>query len=225
MIPVGSLGVRPAGADIAFTTDGNLYMWTNEGGNERGLYTLDTNTGTASAVGVTGQGPKMTGLAVLDSGSGDLIGAKTGYVNQPDPSNPDPGEFAVINRNDGTIDDTYTMHDQNGEHTYHAGDAAVGELCGEVIRQGNLKDDLDVLSDPNDPVPLDANRASEFTEFDGTDNSGDRECFPPGVTHYIGFGWWVPENVGNEIQGDSVSFDLGFYTQQCRNNDGSYKPS
>jgi hypothetical protein len=41
------------------------------------------------------------------------------------------------------------------------------------------------------------------------------------VTHYIGFGWWLPEEDGNEVQGDSVSFDLGFYTEQCRNNDGS----
>jgi Ca-activated chloride channel family protein len=29
----------------------------------------------------------------------------------------------------------------------------------------------------------------------------------------------VPTDVGNEIQSDSVAFDLGFYTEQCRNND------
>jgi len=46
-------------------------------------------------------------------------------------------------------------------------------------------------------------------------------CFPNSTTAYIGFEWWVPTDVGNEIQGDSVSFDLGFYTEQCRHNDGT----
>jgi hypothetical protein len=27
-------------------------------------------------------------------------------------------------------------------------------------------------------------------------------------------------DVGNEVQSDSVSFDLGFYAEQCRHNDG-----
>jgi hypothetical protein len=31
----------------------------------------------------------------------------------------------------------------------------------------------------------------------------------------------VPTDVGNEIQTDSASFDLGFYTEQCRHNSGS----
>ncbi|WP_340100078.1 SipW-dependent-type signal peptide-containing protein [Salinibaculum salinum] len=52
------------------------------------------------------------------------------------------------------------------------------------------------------------------------DKNGDR-CFENSTTAYIGFEWWVPEHVGNEIQGDSVKFDLGFYTEQCRHNDGS----
>jgi hypothetical protein len=39
------------------------------------------------------------------------------------------------------------------------------------------------------------------------------------VTHCFGLAWWVPEDVGNEIQSDSASFDLGFYAEQCRNND------
>jgi hypothetical protein len=44
------------------------------------------------------------------------------------------------------------------------------------------------------------------------------------VTHCFGLAWWVPEDVGNVIQSDSVSFDLGFYTEQCRNNDNPTGP-
>jgi predicted ribosomally synthesized peptide with SipW-like signal peptide len=58
----------------------------------------------------------------------------------------------------------------------------------------------------------------------GGQENGDRECFPNSTTAYIGFEWWLPLDVGNEVQTDSVSFDLGFYTEQCRHNDGSGMP-
>ena len=38
------------------------------------------------------------------------------------------------------------------------------------------------------------------------------------TTYYMGWEWWVPEEVGNIIQGDTVSFDIEFYAQQYRNN-------
>jgi predicted ribosomally synthesized peptide with SipW-like signal peptide len=47
-----------------------------------------------------------------------------------------------------------------------------------------------------------------------------RECFPNSTTAYVGFEWWLPVDHANEIQTDSASFDLGFYTEQCRHNDG-----
>jgi hypothetical protein len=49
-------------------------------------------------------------------------------------------------------------------------------------------------------------------------SEGEPACFPHGRTFCAGFEWWVPTSVGNEIQGDSVAFDLGFYTEQCRHN-------
>jgi hypothetical protein len=30
--------------------------------------------------------------------------------------------------------------------------------------------------------------------------------------------WWLPIDHGNQVQSDSVTFDLGFYTEQCRHN-------
>ena len=52
-------------------------------------------------------------------------------------------------------------------------------------------------------------------------SGGDPVCFPAQRTYCLGFEWWVSPAVENEIQSDSVSFDLGFSTEQCRHNDGS----
>jgi predicted ribosomally synthesized peptide with SipW-like signal peptide len=53
----------------------------------------------------------------------------------------------------------------------------------------------------------------------------DGVCFDPNTKYCIGFDWRLPVDHANEIQGDSVGFDLGFYTEQCRHNDGSGGPS
>jgi len=45
-------------------------------------------------------------------------------------------------------------------------------------------------------------------------------CFRGETDFSAAFAWWVPVDHGNEIQSDSVEFDLGFYTEQCRHNDG-----
>ena len=39
--------------------------------------------------------------------------------------------------------------------------------------------------------------------------------------HQVSLVWWLPINHGNQVQSDSVTFDLGFYTEQCRHNDGA----
>jgi predicted ribosomally synthesized peptide with SipW-like signal peptide len=48
-----------------------------------------------------------------------------------------------------------------------------------------------------------------------------RNCFSNSDDHFIAVEWWLPINHGNQVQGDSVSFDIGFYTEQCRHNEGS----
>jgi hypothetical protein len=90
----------------------------------------------------------------------------------------------------------------------------------QVFRRGTLQDDLAALQ-AGAGIPLDGDLTTAFDELDDAPDSDGRDCFDPGVTYYIGFGWWLPSDIGNEVQGDSVSFDLGFYTEQCRNNDGS----
>ena len=96
------------------------------------------------------------------------------------------------------------------------------EGCDEVIFSGSLRDAEQALT-ANDGrgIPLDADRDTPFDELNDPENAETRECFSSSHTSCFGFSWWLPENHGNEVQSDSASFDIGFYTEQCRHNDGS----
>jgi len=52
------------------------------------------------------------------------------------------------------------------------------------------------------------------------------KCFKQSHTYFYGFAWWIPKEVGNEIQSDKVKFDLKFGAVQCRhvNNPEKYNP-
>jgi predicted ribosomally synthesized peptide with SipW-like signal peptide len=97
---------------------------------------------------------------------------------------------------------------------------AVGD---EVFFQGTLREALALLS-ANDGrgIPLDGDTTTAFDEVNDPENAPDRDCFAgEGTTHYVAFQWWLPVNHANQAQTDSVTFDLGFYTEQCRHNDGA----
>jgi predicted ribosomally synthesized peptide with SipW-like signal peptide len=97
-------------------------------------------------------------------------------------------------------------------------------ILGEkVIFRGSLREALGELSS-GQGIPLDGNRATAFDEFNDPATAEGRDCFVDSVTHYIGFAWYLPVDHANEIQTDSVGFDLGFYTEQCRHNDGAGMP-
>jgi predicted ribosomally synthesized peptide with SipW-like signal peptide len=61
--------------------------------------------------------------------------------------------------------------------------------------------------------------------LDADTRDAERDCYPNSTTRYVCFAWWLPVDHANEIQTDSVSFDLGFYTEQCRHNDGTTRQS
>jgi predicted ribosomally synthesized peptide with SipW-like signal peptide len=91
----------------------------------------------------------------------------------------------------------------------------------EVIMQDSLDAVLAALSDGNG-IPLDGNRATQYDELADPANDPDREAFRgDGVMHCVALAWELPLDVGNEAQGDRLGFDLGFYTEQERHNDGS----
>ncbi|MFC7173276.1 hypothetical protein ACFQL0_07670 [Haloplanus litoreus] len=99
----------------------------------------------------------------------------------------------------------------------------------EVIFRGTLRETLEALqSNDGRGIPLDRGLNTEFYETgyqgeEGPDpeDDPDRECFMGRNTYCFGFAWWLPVDHGNEVQGDSATFDVGFYTEQCRHNQGS----
>ena len=94
-----------------------------------------------------------------------------------------------------------------------AASTVVSRLSGsgseQLLFDGTLREALTAVG-PDPGLPLDGD-----TETDG------RTCFDANARHCVGFGWWLPVDHANEIQTDSATFDLGFYTEQCRHNDGS----
>jgi len=95
---------------------------------------------------------------------------------------------------------------------------AVGE---KIIMQDTLGNVLAEL-ESGDGIPLDGNRATIYDELSDPADADDREPFRGnGVMHCVALEWEVPTDVGNEIQGDVLGFDLTFYTEQARHNDGS----
>jgi len=101
------------------------------------------------------------------------------------------------------------------------GNLAAQTVAEKVIMQDTLDNVLAALADGNG-VPLDGNRATIYDELNDDPTDPDREAFRgDGVMHCVALSWELPFEVGNEIQGDTLGFDLGFYTEQERHNDGS----
>jgi predicted ribosomally synthesized peptide with SipW-like signal peptide len=107
------------------------------------------------------------------------------------------------------VDVSYCQLDEDGN--------LVGDEVGETIFSGALNGFLDQLNggihldgegDPN-PAPGD-----QLPYAGGSD--ADNPC--------LCIDWEVPTTVGNEIQGDSLKFDLQFYAEQARHTDGTHNP-
>jgi hypothetical protein len=132
-------------------------------------------------------------------------------AGDPDPE-PEPDECADVELLDAV---RVRVWYDDGDNVQEDGE--------QVFLEGTLREALNALSD-GAGVPLDGDESTS-TDFDETSDPPEdpaRDCYSAADdVHYIGFEWWVPRSVGNEIQSDSVTFDLGFYTEQCRNNDGS----
>ena len=92
-----------------------------------------------------------------------------------------------------------------------------GYVDGETTTiNGSLRAVLDELgTDPGLPLGGDVDQGLGRNCF-SHDGDGDGSV----DVHHVSLAWWVPVDHGNEIQSDSVTFDLGLYTEQCRHNDG-----
>jgi hypothetical protein len=94
----------------------------------------------------------------------------------------------------------------------------LGKGDGEHTEHVTLAEAMEIMERNGGMVPLDGTGEMGYGEGPTSDQ---RDCFDAETSYCIGAHWWVPDDVGNEIQGDIVEFDIGFYTEQCRHNDGS----
>jgi len=91
----------------------------------------------------------------------------------------------------------------------------------KIIMQDSLDVVLDALADGNG-LPLDGNVQTMFDELaDPADDPGREPFEGNGLMYCVALSWELPFEVGNDAQGDTVAFDLGFYTEQARHNDGN----
>jgi len=110
------------------------------------------------------------------------------------------------------------FYDENANCIFEPGDI---EIPGEqLIFSGTLAEAFETMSRNNGFVPLDGDRSTPMDYDDGA-TAESRDCFPNSTTDYVTFHWELPVDHANEIQSDSVEFDVGFYAEQCRHNDGS----
>ena len=175
---------------------------------EAGLEAADDAKSAGTRIVTLGFGINPAGENVLRSIAGTTPNSETTYANDV---YDDEGDYFAA----PTEDDLETAFGQIGQVV------AGGE---ELIFRGSLRQSLSALADGNG-IPLDGDRSTPFDEIGGDDDDPNRECFEPSPeTHYIGLAWYLPVDHANEIQTDSVSFDVGFYTEQCRHNDGSGQP-
>jgi hypothetical protein len=91
----------------------------------------------------------------------------------------------------------------------------IAHLCaGEVpLFAGSLNDALDALEDG---VLLVGNPR---VDADPDIDAPTRSVLEWSCTYYLGFEWSVDASVGNEIQSDSIEFELGVEAEQARHND------
>ncbi len=85
-----------------------------------------------------------------------------------------------------------------------------------IIEDGTLREVLTTLSEGRG-VPLDGDIPAE----EGGGSADARNCYSAAPeVHYVAVQWWLPIDHGNQVQMDSVTFDLGFYAEQCRHSAG-----
>lgn len=128
----------------------------------------------------------------------------------------------AVNKDDAwTGDEPAVFGPGVGPYTDFEGDnPATLAAAFDVIGEGSS---LDVL-DGADAIPLDGDDDTPLDWNEGP-AADDRDCLPAGDVLSVRVRWEVPTAVGNEIQGDEAGFTLGFYAEQCENNDPTINES
>jgi Ca-activated chloride channel family protein len=102
-------------------------------------------------------------------------------------------------------DDAFVAPDPADLDTVYAEIAQIVLAGEQKILDGSMTDVFDALSEG---VLLDGNRQENGTQ-----------PYPGATTQCIGFEWELPFEVGNQVQSDSVVFDIAVDAEQSRNNE------
>jgi predicted ribosomally synthesized peptide with SipW-like signal peptide len=105
-------------------------------------------------------------------------------------------------------DDAFVAPDPADLDTVYAEIAQVVLAGEQKIAEGSMSE---VFAQLSQGVLLDGNRQEEGVQ-----------PYPGATTQCIGFEWELPFEVGNQVQSDSVTFDIGLEAEQSRNNDSPF---
>jgi len=189
---VGAIDTLPADGDSTAIGEGILAAQGDLEDCEEG----ESPTMVVLTDGGNNAGTDPTTAATTAKGEGTTIyalgvgGAQVSTLNAIS-SNPDE-DYVFFASDDGALEQAFGL----------IGETLLGET---IIFEGSL---AGAMAELEGGLLLDGNRATEMTDpFEG------------GLTQCIGFEWCLPAEVGNEVQTDSVAFDLGFYAEQFRHNE------
>jgi predicted ribosomally synthesized peptide with SipW-like signal peptide len=137
--------------------------------------------------------------------NGALTGESENDITEPEGDSPwekDGGELAQYTR----------------ASLYYTGETSDSNDEDVLITEGTL---LGVLADLQHGLPLHGNGDPTAGVVDRPMFDGGDSVDSPTDPTCVRLDWHVPTWVGNEIQTDGLSFDLWFYAEQARNNDGT----
>jgi hypothetical protein len=217
------------GDDTPKTAEGDI---TGDGEDETIRATNEDPNGENPVV--TRENGKITGVTVKmgdrEIESTEIVDGVAVIRTPQYPEGKDPMEADIDG--DGEPDIRVTGTEDSGQQEKSIFEGSLFELFHEPYGPAPVPD-TQLASIPLDGRPV----TTAFASLDGTDTDGDglpdedlsagdgadpdRECFAAERSHCLGVRWELPVDHGNEVQSDSVRFDLGFYTEQCRHNDGS----
>ena len=209
---LGQASTDPGGVVLAaFSPGGTLWIASQDTDD---LYTVDTS---ASPPTVTNQG--STGI---DLQGADLVFAGDGSLFVWTAASSDEGLYEI---GDPMNDTTAVAVDNSNIATGDVANSTITGLAirdaggGELVGSDRQNDEIVVIDRATGEITgrFSMTRGGSGYDYDFGDMTVGELC----PTYCIALAWWLPEDVGNEIQSDTVTFDVGFYAEQCRNNDGS----
>jgi predicted ribosomally synthesized peptide with SipW-like signal peptide len=152
--------------------------------------------------------------------NGGLVEARENDHTEPEATDPDTvgpaDEVSASLDNDVELLDEIRVtvwYDTDGDAEVDAGEPVLLGGNADPTANPTLGQLLALLS-TGDGIPLDG-------DADPAAGAVGRACFANSTTYYVGFRWELPVDHANQIQTDGITFDIGFYAEQCRHNDGA----